>query len=103
MEIKFAILYHPTVVREDIPSLTKKWRERVRTSIEEKLAYMPERYGKPLRSSLRGYRKLRVGDHRIVYRIEKRNVYVLAILHRSIVYKRSPTRIGRPRYIDQEV
>ena len=53
----------------------------------------PEIYGKPLRSSLKGYRNLRIGDYRIIFRIEEKAVKVFAILHRSIVYKDINKRI----------
>ena len=64
----------------------------MRKAIEAKLAVAPEKFGKPLRQSLRGYRKLRVGDHRIIFRIDANTVFILAILHRSVVYKRTDTR-----------
>jgi len=48
----------------------------------------PLRYGKPLRFSLKGHRRLRVGDWRIVYRIDEKDqkVIVLIICHRKDVY-----------------
>ena len=87
MAVVFNVLYHPKVFEEDIPALSAAWKERIRSAIEEKLSPSPQDFGKPLRQSLRGYRKLRVGDYRIVFRIEQNTVYVLAILHRSVVYK----------------
>lgn len=93
MAITFTILYHPKVVEDDIPALSATWKGRMRLAIEEKLTLVPENYGKPLRQSLRGYRKLRVGDYRVVFRIERNTIYVLAILHRSVVYKKTQTRL----------
>ena len=92
MGLGFTIRYHPKVVKDDIPALSKVLKVRMHKAIETKLAVAPEKFGKPLRQSLRGYRKLRIGDHRIVFRIEARSVYILAILHRSVVYKRTPIR-----------
>ena len=92
MAIVFTILYHPKVFREDIPALSAAWKESIRSAIEEKLTVTPEDFGKPLRQSLRGYRKLRVGDYRVVCRIGRDIVYVLAILHRSVVYKNAAKR-----------
>ncbi len=88
----FDILYHESVVEEDIPRLTKSWRDKIRLAIEEKLTTHPDFFGKPLRRSLKGYRKLRVGDYRVVFRIQGPNVLILAILHRSVVYKEIDTR-----------
>lgn len=83
----YVLQYHELVVEEDIPRLSKSDRKRVRKSIEQKLVSNPETFGKPLRRSLKGYRSLRVGDFRVVFRIDKRNVKILAIKHRSRVYE----------------
>ncbi|HSE35216.1 MAG TPA: type II toxin-antitoxin system RelE/ParE family toxin [Candidatus Paceibacterota bacterium] len=80
------------MAREDIPALSRTWKAAIRAAIEEKLMIAPADFGKPLRQSLRGYRKLRVGDYRIVFRIEERMVYVIAILHRSVVYRDAGAR-----------
>jgi mRNA interferase RelE/StbE len=87
MALNFEILYHKKVVEDDIPRLSKAWREKVREAIENKLSTSPDFFGKPLRRSLKGYRKLRVGDYRIVFRIQGTKILILAILHRSIVYE----------------
>ena len=87
MALDFEIVYHKTVVEEDIPRLASTWKLKIQTAIEEKLTTYPAVYGKPLRRSLKGYRKLRVGDYRIVFRINGQKVLILAILHRSVVYQ----------------
>jgi mRNA interferase RelE/StbE len=87
MEVKFEIHYQQLVVSDDIPRISPTWRHKIQNAIEEKLATHPEVYGKPLRRSLKGYRKLRVGDYRIVFRIEDTNVLIFAIIHRSKVYE----------------
>lgn len=92
MAVIFTILYHPLVVKDDISDLSATWKVRIRSAIEEKLTVTPQDFGKPLRQSLRGYRKLRVGDYRIIFRIERNTVYILAVLHRSVVYKNATRR-----------
>jgi mRNA interferase RelE/StbE len=87
MGVNFKILYHHLVVKEDIPRLSTEWRRKIKHAIEEKLITHPELYGKPLRRSLKGYRKLRVGDYRVIFRIQGTTVIVFIIQHRSIVYK----------------
>jgi mRNA interferase RelE/StbE len=87
MALVFEIIYHELVVKEDIPRLTSASKKRIRSAIEEKLSTSPDFFGKPLRRSLKGYRKLRVGDYRSIFRLEGAKVLILAILHRSIVYK----------------
>ena len=88
----YRVLYHHLVVREDIPKLSSEWKEKVRRAIEGRLTTRPDFYGKPLRRSLKGYRKLRVGDWRVIFRIEKNTVRVLIIQHRSAVYEEAEKR-----------
>lgn len=92
MALTFEVSYHSKVIKEDIKDLPPVWRDKVRSMIEEKLMVAPDFYGKPLRRSLKGYRKLRVGDYRVVFRINGNNVYILAIMHRSVVYKKISKR-----------
>lgn len=82
----YLIEYHEFVVKDDIPRLGKKEKDQVRKSIESKLRSAPEIFGKPLRRSLKGYRSLRVGDYRVVFKVVGKIVRVLAIKHRSNVY-----------------
>lgn len=88
----FAVSYHYLVVRDDIPKLSENWKKEIKKAIESKLVARPEIYGKPLRKSLKNYRKLRVGDYRVIFRIENRKVKILVIEHRSIVYKTAEKR-----------
>jgi len=83
----YTIKYHEAVFKEDISRLSKDWKSHIRQAIENKLSTEPELYGKPLRSSLKGYRKLRVGDYRIIFRIEKKTIKIFIIRHRSVVYE----------------
>lgn len=87
MEIKFEIIYEKKVISEDIPKLSNTNKVRIRKAVEEKLVTMPEFFGKPLKNSLRGFRKLRVGDYRVIFLIEKNTVIIAHIEHRSVVYK----------------
>ena len=93
MGVIFDIVYHELVARDDIPKLPSTDRVRVKKAIEGKLSKAPDLFGKPLRRSLRGYRKLRVGDFRIIFRIENHIVKVLVIGHRSVVYRMVAKRI----------
>ncbi len=89
----FKIQYQQSVVEKDIRKLPKTIKERIKSAIETKLMEQPEVYGKPLRRSLKGYRKLRVGDYRIIFRIENDKVKIFIIQHRSVVYKKSKIRL----------
>ncbi len=89
MEVTYIITYHPLVVRDDIPRIDVLHRRKIKESIERKLTIHPDIFGVPLRRSLKGHRKLRVGDYRVVFRIERKDVRILAIMHRSLVYEKS--------------
>lgn len=91
--MRYSISLHPAVIEKDIPALDAFWRGAVRDAIRGKLVSEPELYGKPLRQSLKGHRSLRVGDYRIVFRIENAVIRIIAILHRSSNYKGVDKRI----------
>jgi mRNA interferase RelE/StbE len=80
------VVYHPLVPREDIPVLNRDIKERIRRAIEARLMKAPQDYGKPLGGTLRAYWSLRVGDYRVVYRIEPPLVKVFQIAHRRDAY-----------------
>jgi mRNA interferase RelE/StbE len=86
MEIRYSLELHSKVIKDDLPRIDTSWRATIRDAVREKLQTEPEFYGKPLRQHLKGCWKLRVGDYRIVFRIQGRKVFILAILHRSVVY-----------------
>ena len=90
--MRFRIVYHPAVVSEDISKLSATWKLKIRRVIERRLTSQPDLYGKPLRKSLKGYRKLRVGDYGI-FRIDDDEVKGLMIAHRAIVYTRVHKRL----------
>ena len=85
----YRIEYLESVVDEDIPRLPKSVRNLIKRAIEERLAIDPVGLGKPLRYSLKGHRRLRVGDYRIVYRIDQDEqlVTIVVIKHRKDVYE----------------
>jgi mRNA interferase RelE/StbE len=88
----YTIVYHPQV-EDDIAILDKKQKKIIAEAIKTRLADEPEKYGKPLRGSLKGYWKLRVGDIRIVFKIVKNEVEILGIIHRKIVYEKIVKRL----------
>lgn len=89
----FKLSYHPLVVKDDIPKLSQEWKQKIRSAIEQRLITHPDFYGKPLRRSLKGYRKLRVGDYRVIFKIEQAKIKILIIQHRSVVYEQIYKRI----------
>ena len=82
----FELRYHPDVKTADIHLLDARLRTRIKNAIESRLATAPHLYGVPLRKTLRGYWKLRVGDYRVVFKIVDEEVWILGIIHRKKVY-----------------
>lgn len=91
-EKAYSLKYHRLVFGE-VEVLDSFWRGQVLSAIEEKILTRPEIFGKPLRRSLKGCRSLRVGDYRIVFKIEQNTIRILAIIHRSRDYKGIERRI----------
>ena len=85
--------YHPDVRDVDIPQLNEMLKKRIKRAIEERLSISPHQYGEPLRKTLKGYWKLRVGDYRVVYKIKGNEVWIFAIINRKDVYKKIIKRI----------
>lgn len=88
----FELLYHDEV-KTDKAKLDEKMKERVKTALETRLTTAPHQYGEPLRKNLKGYWKLRVGDYRVVFKIEKKEVWIFGIIHRKEVYKEITKRL----------
>ena len=86
--MSYRIEYLASVVDEDIPALTKSARKQIKDAIEQKLTSHPIEFGKPLRYSLKGARRLRVGSWRVIYKIESPGVVlVVKIGHRREIYE----------------
>lgn len=89
MEINFQVRYLEEVLRKHIPALSSRAKTLIKRAIEERLMVDPLRFGKPLRYSLKGHRRLRVSDYRVIYRIELeiKTVFIIVIKHRKDVYE----------------
>jgi len=68
-------------------------RNRIKKAIEQRLSISPHQYGEPLKKTLKGYWKLRVGDYRVVYKIERNEVLIFEIIKRKDVYRKIFKRI----------
>jgi mRNA interferase RelE/StbE len=82
----FKLCYHPDVLREDVRSIPVNMKDRIKRAIETRLTTEPDLLGQPLRQSLKGHRKIRVGDWRVIYKIDGSNVIILKIGNRKDVY-----------------
>jgi len=92
--VSYTILYHPDITRRDLPRIPLNVQSRIADALAVRLQGRPEKYGQPLRGTLGGYWKLRVGDYRAVFKIVGDEVWILAILHRRQVYEDVVRRTG---------
>jgi len=91
--VTYKVGYHPLVKEKDLSKINNPIKTRIKNAIEKRLMVDPVKYGDPLRKTLKVYRKLRVGDYRIVYRIENEYIFILGICHRKEIYKKAELRI----------
>jgi len=87
----YQIEYLESVIKEDISKIPNADKNIIKKAIEERLSIDPIGFGKPLRYSLKGHRRLRVSTYRIIYRIisSTKIVLIIAIKHRKDIYKNS--------------
>ncbi len=91
--MSYTVVFAPIVLEKDIPALDREISERAQEAIGTKLKIRPEIFGKPLRHSLRNHKALRIGDFRVVYRIDAKVVRIIAIVHRRDVYPIAEKRV----------
>lgn len=76
----WSIVYHHAV-EQDLESIGPSAARRIVRAIDEKLTRSPATFGASLSGNLANFRKLRVGDYRVVYLVKRKMVvvYVLAV------------------------
>jgi len=86
VNLSYLIKYHKAV-RGDLKKIDTMSKSRVRKAIETRLLVDPEKYGQALKRNLKGYRKLRIGEYRIVCKVAEDEISILGIRHGREVYK----------------
>ena len=76
--MSWAILYHHAV-EEDLESIGPSAAKRILRAIDSKLCLSPLDFGQSLSGNLANFRKLRVGDYRIVYQVRENTIVVYAL------------------------
>jgi mRNA interferase RelE/StbE len=95
--MSYRLVYHREIRGKDVLAINQNLRTRISRAIESRLTTEPERYGEPLRRTLKGYWRLRVGDYRVVFKVVKNEVWIYGIIHRREVYDRIIARLSQLR------
>jgi mRNA interferase RelE/StbE len=78
-------------VRKDVRKLDPQARERIRQYLEERIASLddPRQLGDPLRGTMAGLWRYRVGDYRVIAEMQDDRLVVLVVRvgHRKSVYR----------------
>ena len=89
----YEVFYHPDIPN-DLKRLPQNIKVTIRRAIEERLLANPEVASEPLKRNLKGYRKLRVGDYRVIHKIQGNSIFILKIGNRRDVYAKILSRIN---------
>ena len=73
-------------VSADLLKIPKSAAAQIMKAVEQRLTVDPIGLGKPLRYELKGCRRLRVGDWRVIYTIDDETVTLLRIVLRRDAY-----------------
>lgn len=76
--MSWALLYHPGV-EDDMESIGPSAARRIMRAIDATLTRAPQQFGAPLSGNLADFRKLRIGDYRVVYQIREKEVMVFVL------------------------
>lgn len=85
--MKFHIAHDRRVLREDMPGIPPANRAQIARAVSERLTVDPTGLGKPLTGEFKGLRRLRVGDWRVIYKVNGQTVTIRAIRRRRDAYK----------------
>jgi len=95
--MSWTIIYHQDV-EGDLESVGPSAARRIMRAIDTKLTTEPLQCGASLSANLSGFRKLRIGDYRVVYQAVEAKiiVFVLAVGPRrdKEIYKTATKRIA---------
>ena len=75
----YKVIYHQLVKKEDLSGIPKTDLEQIFKAIQKKLCRAPKEFGKPLKKSLKGLMRLRIGKYRVVYQVQDKDVLVWVI------------------------
>ena len=77
--MRWIVIYHPDV-KNDFARLGNRESTNIMRVIDKRIASgEPDKLGKPLSGALKGYRRIRTGQTRIVYRVYAAKIEILIV------------------------
>jgi mRNA interferase RelE/StbE len=76
--MSWTVIYHPDV-EDDLKRVGSAAARRILRAIDSKLTQEPLQFGVPLSGNLSAFRKLRIGDYRVVYQVIESTVIVFIL------------------------
>jgi len=76
----YRVVIDDLVLKKDFKKIDLQDQRKILRVIRRKLTMKPKDYGIPLRAGLEGFRKLKVGESRVIYEIEEDQVLVYVII-----------------------
>lgn len=84
--MKFRLVYTHRAIR-DIAQLDQQSRERIK-EVLERYSESPKAYAKKMVDPVLGTYRFRIGDYRVIFDIEDKDIVILRIGHRRDIYRR---------------
>lgn len=93
----YTVVLDELVLKKDFKRIGSSDQRKIVRAIRKKLATNPREYGEPLGKDFAGLWKLRVGQYRIIYEIERDRIQVYVIMvgfrRDAEVYKKLISRL----------
>lgn len=71
---------------KELKEIDRKTAIRILKKISS-LSKNPYNYATPLKGKIKNKYRMRVGDYRVIYWIEKNTIWIIAVGHRKEIYK----------------
>ncbi len=85
----YDVIWHEGSV-EDLKKLDSKTAKKIINKVKNYLTQDPIKLGTHLKGSLKGFRRYRIGEYRIIYAIDhaEKKMIILNVNHRKKIYKK---------------
>jgi len=84
----YELVFHPDVTK-GLQDLDRSVRQRILNKVQWLLRHVEETSHQPLTAQWQGMCRLRVGDYRVIYEVDRehRRIIVYAVGHRREIYR----------------